>query len=413
MKKIKFAVCILLIISTILTFSLPLVADESGEGTKDTVKKDDSFYLSEETLEKIGPFKKIKVDKDTKYLTIYRGFVHDLTVVSIDEFISMFDGVESIYGSYDDLPDLMNNDESKGYYEGDEWKINRQKFIIAYSSNGRFETKTFDLNFTDGSLYESTNGSSTYENYVNELIGKNEYIPEKVISAASNDSIIKCIDSELEKILDDAFTFDNFEWQIQNDVRVKEQFRADGLERIIYRCPACHSEGSTLGKGTSFSCLSCRKKWFVDEYCRIVDEDGVTNTVTSIYDDERSAVRSEILSGRYLIDVNVKIGVMVDRKAIYFVGDGRLTHDINGFHLSGCGGELEYRQSPLASYSLYSDYYWYELGDMICIGNNDILYYCFPDKNGVVTKARLAAEELYKICKKNQSGASPSNADPE
>ncbi len=220
-------------------------------------------------------------------------------------------------------------------------------------------------------------------------------------------------DSELEKILDDAFTFDNFEWQIQNDVRVKEQFRADGLERIIYRCPACHSEGSTLGKGTSFSCLSCRKKWFVDEYCRIVDEDGVTNTVTSIYDDERSAVRSEILSGRYLIDVNVKIGVMVDRKAIYFVGDGRLTHDINGFHLSGCGGELEYRQSPLASYSLYSDYYWYELGDMICIGNNDILYYCFPDKNGVVTKARLAAEELYKICKKNQSGASPSNADPE
>ncbi len=198
MKKIKFAVCILLIISTILTFSLPLVADESGEGTKDTVKKDDSFYLSEETLEKIGPFKKIKVDKDTKYLTIYRGFVHDLTVVSIDEFISMFDGVESIYGSYDDLPDLMNNDESKGYYEGDEWKINRQKFIIAYSSNGRFETKTFDLNFTDGSLYESTNGSSTYENYVNELIGKNEYIPEKVISAASNDSIIKCIDSEIE-----------------------------------------------------------------------------------------------------------------------------------------------------------------------------------------------------------------------
>ena len=44
-----------------------------------------------------------------------------------------------------------------------------------------------------------------------------------------------------------------------------------------------------------------------------------------------------------------------------------------------------------------SDYFWYEIGDMVCIGNKDALYYCFPEKEGIVTKTRLAAEELYKL----------------
>jgi hypothetical protein len=37
---------------------------------------------------------------------------------------------------------------------------------------------------------------------------------------------------------------------------------------------------------------------------------------------------------------------------------------------------------------------------MICIGNHDALYYCFPKGAGdVVAKTRLAAEELYKLKK--------------
>ena len=62
------------------------------------------------------------------------------------------------------------------------------------------------------------------------------------------------------------------------------------------------------------------------------------------------------------------------------------------------GGKLDYTQKPSASYSLYSDYYWYEIGDMICIGNSQVLYYCFPTEGkDVVAKTRLAAEELYKL----------------
>ena len=89
---------------------------------------------------------------------------------------------------------------------------------------------------------------------------------------------------------------------------------------------------------------------------------------------------------------------MVDRSALYHVGAGHLVHNSEGFTLTGADGELDYSQPPLASYSLNADYFWYEIGDMISIGNSRQLFYCFPtSENPIVAKARLAAEELFKI----------------
>jgi hypothetical protein len=90
--------------------------------------------------------------------------------------------------------------------------------------------------------------------------------------------------------------------------------------------------------------------------------------------------------------------MLMDDKNIYAVGEGHLTHDRDGFRLTGCDGALEYNQKPLSSYTLNSDYYWYKMGDVIGIGDRKMLYYCYPKNCGdVVTKARLAAEEIYKI----------------
>ena len=95
--------------------------------------------------------------------------------------------------------------------------------------------------------------------------------------------------------------------------------------------------------------------------------------------------------------------MLVDTKRIWFVGEGTLNHTADGFHLVGCDGKLDYRQSPKASYSLYADYFWYEIGDVISIGTPKVLYYCFPKgEKDVVAKTRLATEELYKIEREKQ-----------
>ncbi len=207
--------------------------------------------------------------------------------------------------------------------------------------------------------------------------------------------------SELDGILNDAFSFDNFAWQQENGILIKEKFRADGLHRILYKCPHCGTEGKTEGKGIRLSCHACGKGWTLTEEGYLQAEDGSTEYphIPDWYKWQRQEVKKELESGTYNLDSPVDIGILVDTKAVHMVGSGRLQHTVEGFKLTGCDGKLQYAQGPLTCYSLYSDYYWYEIGDVICIGNHDALYYCFPKDGTPVAKARLATEELYKIKK--------------
>ena len=209
--------------------------------------------------------------------------------------------------------------------------------------------------------------------------------------------------AQLDERLDEAFGFDNFKWQQENQIKITEPFRADGLNRILYRCPHCGAEGKTEGKGIYLTCHGCGKVYALTElgYLQATDGDSAFTHVPDWYAWQRRQVRQELENGTYRMEVDVKIGMLVDYKALYMVGEGKLVHDENGFRLTGCDGKLDYAQGPLACYNVYSDYYWYEIGDMICIGNQDALYYCFPQNCGdVVAKARLATEELYKMKKK-------------
>ena len=209
--------------------------------------------------------------------------------------------------------------------------------------------------------------------------------------------------AELDAMLDEAFAFDNFKWQQENNIVIDEPFRADGLNRILYRCPHCGAEGKTEGKGIHLTCHNCGKVYELTELgkLRALDGEAAFDHIPDWYAWQRQQVRQELEAGTYKLDVPVEIGMMVNYEAIYMVGSGRLVHDVDGFHLTGCDGQLDYKQGPLTCYSVYSDYYWYEIGDMICIGNKDALYSCFPQNAGdVVAKTRLAAEELYKMKKR-------------
>ena len=207
--------------------------------------------------------------------------------------------------------------------------------------------------------------------------------------------------AELDAALDEAFSFDNFAWQRDNRVSIDVPFRADGLHRILYKCPHCGTESKMEGKGIHLTCHACGKKWEMDEFGQLRALEGETEYphIPDWYTWQRACVRREIEEGTYLLDTDVDIGIQVNLDGICMIGPGHLTHNENGFRLTGAEGRLDYVQSPLASHTLYADYYWYEIGDVIGIGNNEFSYFCFPKGDVSVTKARLATEELYKRLK--------------
>ena len=207
---------------------------------------------------------------------------------------------------------------------------------------------------------------------------------------------------ELSEGIDAAFGFDHFKWQKENGVRITQDFRADGLDRILYKCACCGTEGQMKGRGTTLTCGACGKQWVLTELGQLEALAGDTEIphIPHWYRWERQQVAADIENGAYRLDTDVTIAMQVDFKAVYMVGEGHLTHDNSGFRLTGCGGRLDYTQKPQSCFGLYADYYWYEIDDCICIGDNEVHYFLFPkDKAVSVAKIRLAAEEMYKLHK--------------
>lgn len=206
---------------------------------------------------------------------------------------------------------------------------------------------------------------------------------------------------ELDALIDEAFSFDNFAWQRDNKISVDAPFRADGLHRILYKCPHCNTENQMEGKGIYLNCHSCGKRWEMDKYGQLFAIGSETEYmhIPDWYTWQRECVRRELEEGTYLLDEEVDISVQVNLDGVCDIGKGRLIHNSDGFTLTSADGKLHYEQSPVFSHTLYSDYYWYELGDVIGIGDNEFSYFCFPGSHVSVSKARLATEELYKMKK--------------
>lgn len=203
--------------------------------------------------------------------------------------------------------------------------------------------------------------------------------------------------AEINDVIKEAFSFDGFRYQQENKIRIDESDRAEGLERILYKCCHCDAEGNMETEGTILRCKVCGKEYALDEYGALKAQGGKSRFthVPDWYNWERDAVKAELDAGTYSLDSETEIMMAVDYKAIYNIGNGRLIHGENGFSLYDDKGKLLYEHSPLTSHSVCADFYWYEKGDVIGIGTKEETYYCLLKDSHKVTKMRLAAEELY------------------
>ncbi len=245
-----------------------------------------------------------------------------------------------------------------------------------------------------------TSGAFLRDPLYNNLQKRKVKVSAKMEYLLSQKQVREMPADDIQALIEERFSFDGFAEQQNKKIRVSESFRADYLNRVLYKCPHCMVEGKMRGEGVTLTCESCGKQYVLDEYgsLKATDGDSRFNHVPDWFEWERDCVRVELENLTYFLDIPVDICMAIDAKNIYSVGEGRLTHTIDGFHLTGCDGKLDYIHTPQASYSVCADFNFYEIGDVIALGSHKAIYYCFPKQDrDVVAKARLAAEELYKI----------------
>ena len=132
----------------------------------------------------------------------------------------------------------------------------------------------------------------------------------------SKEQIVSSTARELTETLLQAFSFDALATQYEKGIEVKESFRADGLDRILYKCPHCLAEGKMKGEGDAIKCLACGRGYRLSVKGRLepLEGEGAFFHIPDWFAWERECVRRELEEGDYALDTEVEIGMLVDHK---------------------------------------------------------------------------------------------------
>ncbi|HOE07098.1 MAG TPA: hypothetical protein PLQ99_05355 [Bacilli bacterium] len=209
---------------------------------------------------------------------------------------------------------------------------------------------------------------------------------------------------EINHKIQEAFIYDEYQWQKDNNIRIAYKKRAEGLHKILYKCPNCLVEYQMDSKDHSIFCKQCGKKYEMDELGQLHATTGKTefSHIPDWYEWEREEVRKEILAGQYLIEDDVIVDSLPNAKGFIPLGDGHLKHDSNGFVLNyEIKGEKKTLVKDVASmYGCHIELEYNGKGDAIDLSTlDDTFHVYFKNLKNVVTKIHFATEELYKIKK--------------
>ena len=208
---------------------------------------------------------------------------------------------------------------------------------------------------------------------------------------------------EINKGLVEKFQYDDFLWQKQKGIKIDKPWRAEGLHKVLYQCPHCRTEYEMGSKGDKLMCKSCGKSWTMTELGELKADSGDTEFahIPDWYEWERANVKAEIERGTYSTgEMPVTVDSLPNAEKFIRLGEGVMTHDMDGFKVTGKTADGEEFSMVKTVPSLYSCHIEYEYlgkhGDCVDLNTLQDTWYIYPhDCKFSVTKMALATEELY------------------
>ncbi len=213
---------------------------------------------------------------------------------------------------------------------------------------------------------------------------------------------------EIQAKIEQAFVKDEYKWQVENNLYTKCKQRADGLYKILYKCPHCGKEFMMNSSGIHLWCEACGAKWEMDTLSRLkgLNTDKGFSHIPDWYNWEREEVRKEVQGGTYHFEDEVRVEDYYSSKTGCIpVGEAHLVHNKEGFTISGTvnGQEFSVNKPVSSMYSVHVEYDFLGRGDAIDIATDKTTYFMFlkTAKNNL-TKIHFATEELYDFYVRNK-----------
>lgn len=231
---------------------------------------------------------------------------------------------------------------------------------------------------------------------------RNVPIECEFIQIVTKEEVMTLSAEEIQKRIEERFVYDDYAYQKQNGIRITSKMRAHNIHKILYQCPVCKTEFSTMSHETRIWCEHCGASWEMNELGELVRENGedIFTHVPDWYRWERENVKKEVAEGRYHFEDDARLERLVNASTGFkTIGKVRLIHDENGFTMKGSlsdGQSFEFNRTVASMRSLHIEYDFKGRGDAIDLCTLDDTYFVFPlTAKNCLTKLHFATEELH------------------
>jgi len=215
---------------------------------------------------------------------------------------------------------------------------------------------------------------------------------------------------EIQEGIKKAMYYDAFKYQKEKGFLIKEKFRAEGLEKIIYKCPHCNQEFQMSTKDNILRCDNCGVEYSYNE-----DSSLTCLNNTTIYDNvrdwlnyEREEVRKEVINGTYSYTEKLRGFSMPHPRYVIELGEVEFTSNMDGLKVTGEYNNQKFMfiKKPLENIAIQVEHYCpvFQKIHLWGISTEDDCIYCVPKNPEVITKVYFGVEELYKytLAKQNE-----------
>lgn len=207
---------------------------------------------------------------------------------------------------------------------------------------------------------------------------------------------------EINQAIKNALQYDDYRYQKENGIKIKEKTRAEGLHKVLYQCPHCKIEFSMGSKGEELFCTACGKRWLWQEdgYIKALSGETEFDHIPDWYNWEKGEVQKQIADGSYHFEDEVEVFSLPRVWRYIPLGKAKITHDINeGFMVEGFyrGKKWRVHRLPQQMNSLHVEYDFGPLKkfDYVDISNENDSFYCRLSNRNRLTKLAFATEEIY------------------
>ena len=209
---------------------------------------------------------------------------------------------------------------------------------------------------------------------------------------------------EINAAIRSAMEYDEYRYQLENNILITEPNRAEGLHKVLYQCPHCGTQFQMGSQGAELFCKRCGKRWYLQENGQLMATEGETefSHIPHWFEWEREQVRGQILRGEYRYEDEVDIYSFPRCYRFIPLGKAKVCHSFqDGFTIDGHyrGQDYHIHRPPKGMNSLHVEYDFHRFRKENCfdISTETDSFYCYPTNPDMVTKLAFATEEIYKL----------------